>query len=148
MATMWPAGSRRPSRFASVLIALALAGCDGGTSAPPAAASGKRSLESNDGRYKVELETKPAAIEVNQPFDVTLTVTPKSGAAKDLGVAVDARMPAHFHGMNRVAKVTPAGANTWKAEGLVFHMPGHWELYVDITEGGATERAQMDVNLK
>lgn len=147
MAITWPAAWRRPSPFVSVLLALALAGCDGGAT-PPAAASGKKTFESNDGRYKVELETKPAAIEVNQPFDVTLTVTPKSGAAKDVAVVVDARMPAHFHGMNRVAKVSNTGGNTWKAEGLVFHMPGHWELYVDITEGGTTERAQMDVNLK
>jgi len=142
---MWPAGSRRPSRFASVLLALALAGCDGGAAAPPAA---KKTIDSNDGRYQVEVETKPAAIEVNQPFDVVVTVTPKSGAAKDLGVVVDARMPAHFHGMNRTAKLSRAGGNTWKAEGLVFHMSGHWELYVDITDGGVTERAQMDVNLK
>jgi hypothetical protein len=56
-------------------------------------------------------------------------------------------MPAHFHGMNRVAKMSRAGS-AWKAEGLVFHMPGHWELYIDITQGGSTERAQIDVDLK
>jgi hypothetical protein len=131
-----------------VALVLAFAGCDGGSGPVPAAASGKRSIDSNGGRYQVELEIQPAAIELNQPFDVTVTVTPKSGAGKDLDVLVDARMPAHFHGMNRAAKVARGSGNTWKAEGLVFHMPGHWELYVDITEGGVTERAQTDVNLK
>jgi len=79
---------------------------------------------------------------------VTVTVTPKSGAGTDLEVLVDARMPAHFHGMNRVPKITRGTGNTWKAEGLLFHMSGHWELYVDITQGAATERAQLDVDLK
>ena len=50
--------------------------------------------------------------------------------------------------MTRLAKVTRGNGNSWKAEGLLFHMSGHWELYVDITQGGSTERAQMDVDLK
>lgn len=49
--------------------------------------------------------------------------------------------------MTRVAKVTRVEASIWKAEGLVFHMPGRWELYIDITDGGVTERAQLDVDL-
>jgi hypothetical protein len=143
------AGWRRPSRSASALaiaaLVAALLGCDrsGSGGAPK-----KQRFDSNGGRFSVELETAPAAIEVNQPFDVTLAVAPKNGPATDLEVLVDARMPAHFHGMNRVAKVSRGSGNTWKAEGLVFHMPGHWELYVDITQGGVTERAQMDVDLK
>ena len=152
MATTWPADWRRPSRsasgvFVAAALALLLAACDPSTEAGRAGASGSHRFDSNGGRYAVDLETTPPTIAMNQPFDVTLTVTPKNGAAKDLEVQVDARMPAHFHGMNRVAKVTHAGTS-WKAEGLLFHMPGHWELYIDITEGGVTERAQLDVDLK
>jgi hypothetical protein len=120
-----------------------LAGCN-----PSSGGKTARTIVSNGGRYAVELSTSPAAIAVNQPFDVTVTVTPKSGTASDLDVQVDARMPAHFHGMNRLPKVTRGSGNTWKAEGLVFHMSGHWELYVDIAQGAATERAQLDVDLK
>ena len=146
MATMSPAGWRRPSRFASALAAavLALSGCGGGGAGPAA----KKRVESNGGAYSVEVGFTPEVPAVNQPFDVTVAVAPKNGTAADLNVVVDARMPAHFHGMNRVAKVTRGSGNVWKAEGLVFHMPGHWELYVDITQGGTTERAQMDVDLK
>jgi len=149
LATTWPADWRRPSRSASALLgtaalALLLAGCD----RAPVAGAGKKRFDSNGGRYSVELETRPPAIAVNQLFDVDLRVTPKSGPSAAMEVQVDARMPAHFHGKNRVAKVTRGGGDTWKAEGLLFHMPGHWELYVDITEGGVTERAQLDVNLQ
>jgi len=152
LATTWLAAWRRPSPSASgflgaLVVALLLAGCDRSSEPGPSAGSGKQRFDSNGGHYTVEVQTAPPRIVLNQPFDVAVTVTPKSGAAKDLEVLVDARMPAHFHGMNRVAKVTRVEGG-WKAEGLVFHMPGHWELYVDITEDGVTERAQMDVNLK
>jgi len=129
-------------RFFVVLLALAM-GCE-----PSSGAKSARTIVSNGGRYTVEVSTSPAAIAVNQPFDVTVSVTPKSGDAGALEVQVDARMPAHFHGMNRVPKVTRGSGNTWKAEGLLFHMSGHWELYVDVTRGAATERAQLDVDLK
>jgi len=145
---MLPADWRRRLRFASAaVLLLAAAGCDASSTPGPAAPTGKRKIESNGGRYVVELETAPSSIAVNQPFDVTLSVSPKSGSTSDLEVLVDARMPAHFHGMNRMAKMSRAGS-AWKAEGLVFHMPGHWELYIDITQGGSTERAQIDVDLK
>jgi len=127
-------------------MALLLAAC--GKPEGAGAPKGKRTFESNAGRYSVEMETSANPIAVNEPFDVSVTVTPKSGTAAELEVLVDARMPAHFHGMNRVPKVTRGAGNTWKAEGLLFHMPGHWELYVDVTQGGATERAQVDVHLK
>jgi hypothetical protein len=151
LATTWPAGWRRPLRsgrgtLAGLLLvaALAVQGCDssGGRG------DGKKTVDSNGGRYTVELQTSPSPIVVNQPFDVSVTVTPKSATAGAVEVVIDARMPAHFHGMNRVPKLSRGAGNTWKAEGLLFHMSGHWELYVDITEGGATERAQVDVDLK
>jgi cytochrome c peroxidase len=41
---------------------------------------------------------------------------------------VDAHMPAHRHGMNYAPKVTALGPGRWRAEGLLFHMPGRWEL--------------------
>jgi hypothetical protein len=31
---------------------------------------------------------------------------------------------------------------------MLFHMPGHWELYFDISRGGTSERAQFDIDLK
>jgi hypothetical protein len=126
--------------------AIVLLGCDRAPSGLPA--SLKHRIKSNGGRYAVELETSPSQVQVNQPFDVTVWVMPTSSASPALDVQVDARMPAHFHGMTRLAKVTRGSGNSWKAEGMLFHMPGHWELYVDITENGLTERAQLDVDLR
>ena len=106
-----------------------------------------REVRSNGGNYTVVFTPSPDPIPMNQLFDLMITIVPKAAAAAPK-VEVDARMPAHGHGMNRVPKVTRLTEGTVKAEGMLFHMPGHWELYVDITHGGVTERAQFDVHLK
>lgn len=134
----------RPFGIAA-LILLVVAACD---PAAPGGPDRKRVFDSNGGKFSVELTTSPDPIPKNQPFDVNFRVIPKSGTLSDEEVVVDARMPAHFHGMNRIAKVTRVKGGAWKAEGLIFHMAGRWELYIDVTRGGETERAQMDVDLK
>ena len=107
-----------------------------------------REVRSNGGSHTVAFKPTPDPIPMNQLFDLTFTVKSASSSAQTTKVEVDARMPAHGHGMNRVPKVTRLADGTVKAEGLLFHMPGHWELYIDITQGGVTERAQFDVHLK
>jgi len=108
-----------------------------------------RTVVSNGGNYSVSYETTPATIPMNEPFTVVFRVSPKSGAAAaDLKAEIDARMPAHGHGMNRAPKLSKTADGAIKAEGMLFHMPGHWEMYFDITEGGRSERAQVDVQLK
>ena len=128
-------------RRAAVVLVLAqgLAGC--GRSEPP----GLRKVQSNAGTYAVTIQTVPAEVPLNAPFELRVAVSP---AAPDLAVEVDARMPEHFHGMNTAPKVTRAADGTFRAEGLLFHMPGLWELHVDITRGARTERAQVDVVLR
>ncbi|MBV8881412.1 MAG: FixH family protein [Planctomycetaceae bacterium] len=137
-----------------ILIALAAVlpgGCDkaASTSGSPGKL-GTRTLQSNGKGYEVSFETAPDPIPTNEPFDLKFRITPKQAASSGSAptVEVDARMPAHFHGMNRAPKVSRQPDGSYKAEGMLFHMPGHWELYFDISQGGRTERAQVDVNLK
>lgn len=132
--------------LAGLIAALTLSSCSPGEAPKPP--SGKRQGDSNAGTYAVAFEPTPSPIPMNQPFDLRFTVAPKAGSADGLAVQVDARMPAHGHGMNRVPKVTRQGDGSFKVEGMLFHMPGHWELYFDISHGGKTERAQFDVDLK
>jgi len=143
-----------PAWFLVLWTASFLNGCDKGSAAPPApgmhAASRKQTVDSNGGEYQIQYESAPDPIPTNEPFDLTFKVAPKKGGneAGGLTVAVDARMPAHFHGMNRVPKISRQPDGSYKAEGMLFHMPGHWELYFDITQSGRTERAQVDIHLK
>ena len=53
---------------------------------------------------------------------------------------VDAWMPAHRHGMNYRPTVRHLGGSRYRAEGLLFHMPGRWEFLFELRAGGETER--------
>jgi hypothetical protein len=122
-------------------IAVAAPACE----APRGFAPQKR-LESADA--VVLYRTIPPAIEVGQHFAVEAVVcpAPRDGAAPAL--RVDARMPEHRHGMNYRPSVAKKGDGLYLAEGLLFHMPGLWQLMFDVERGGKTERLMIDIDLE
>ncbi len=63
-------------------------------------------------------------------------------------VSIDAAMPAHKHGMLRDVGLTPQEDGSMRADGLLLHMYGHWELHVDVQKGARFERAQVSVRLQ
>ena len=88
---------------------------------------------------------------MNEPFEFELIVRPAGTLATvgdDVTITVDADMPDHRHGMNTTPRVERIGPGRYRAEGLQFHMPGYWEIYIDITRGGVTERAALPVELE
>jgi hypothetical protein len=78
-------------------------------------------------------------IAVGKIFSVEVQVCPANAVL----TRMDATMPAHQHGMNyrpSVQRVGDAKDNRWRADGLMFHMPGRWELRLDIQANGRTEK--------
>lgn len=147
--------ARFPAFLSALLLALpGVGGCGKASTeaspGPVASASGKRTVVSNGGAFTVDFQTTPDPIPTNEPFDLRFRVTPKQAPAPgaEFRVEVDARMPAHFHGMNRAPKLSRRPDGSYAAEGMLFHMPGHWELYFDVSQAGRTERAQVDIVLK
>ncbi len=63
-------------------------------------------------------------------------------------VRVDAQMPEHRHGMNYRPRVSARGNGLYVAEGLLFHMPGRWQLLFDVERGGRTERLEAEIELE
>ena len=61
---------------------------------------------------------------------------------------VDARMPEHRHGMNYRPRVVRKSEGVYVAEGLLFHMPGLWQLMFDVDRGGRMERLMTDIELE
>jgi hypothetical protein len=104
---------------------------------------GALQLESD--RYFVGLRTEPVRVAVGQHFSVELTVCKKDGAATPTGVALDAHMPEHRHGMNYKPRVIPVTDERFSATGLMFHMPGKWEFVVDVRSGGSTDRLTKSI---
>jgi hypothetical protein len=100
--------------------------------------------------YALAWRTQPAPIVVGKHFAVDIVVCPKAGGAQPQSLRVDAQMPEHRHGMNYKASVTVVngeGPGRYRAEGLMFHMPGRWELLFEL-RGAATERLTAEVMLK
>ncbi len=102
-------------------------------------------------QYALAYRTQPEKVEIGQHFVVELALCAKSGAAAPESVRVDAHMPEHRHGMNYKTKVTSSGAGKYRAEGLMFHMPGRWEYIFEVRASGttgATERLTTSVMLQ
>lgn len=106
-------------------------------------------LRSNGGRYSLQFEPEPKEFPDNEAFRFEVWVIPRYGprTAANFTLSVDAAMPQHGHGMNRVPRVSRLEPGHFLVEGMYFHMTGKWELYLDLTDGALTERAQVVVEL-
>ncbi len=107
---------------------------------PPAATAGALVAE---GPVQLRWRAEPKAIVVGQPFVLLLTLCPANAQL----TAVDATMPEHRHGMNYRPTLHPLGNGRWRAEGLLWHMSGRWELVLDVQHAGATHRLRQNVVL-
>lgn len=88
---------------------------------------------------------------LNEPFGVTVELfdhTTGERLTEFSEATIDARMPAHKHGMKHDVELVPRPDGTYRAENMLFHMVGHWEIHLDVTRGAKVERAQTSVNLE
>ena len=87
-------------------------------------------------------------IPVGQHFGLTLAACPKAGTPLITRMRVDALMPLHRHGMNYRSSVQSLGEGTFKAQGLMFHMPGRWRFVFEIDNGPNTERLTHETEIQ
>jgi hypothetical protein len=95
--------------------------------------------------YAAAWVPQPAPIPVGTHFTLELAVCAGAGQPSVETVAVDAVMPEHRHGMNYRATVAPLGDGRYRAEGLLFHMPGRWRLSVELRAVGKTARLADEI---
>lgn len=152
--------------FAAVGLGLGavVAGCRGpaptadpaGPGARPsdaAAAGGEPwTVRSERGTFEVRLLSEPSPVPINALHAWAIDVAgadgrPVAGATID----VSGGMPAqgHAHGLPTRPSVAAGPAEgAYRIEGLRFHMPGPWEVYLDITApDGRADRAIVRLDL-
>jgi len=112
------------------------------------AGKGSKAQTIDSKKYVLAYRTLPEKIVIGEHFAVELALCVKEGSAMPESVRVDAQMPEHRHGMNYKTKVTSSGAGKYRAEGLMFHMPGRWEYLFEVRAGGATERLTTSIVLQ
>lgn len=144
------------SGAAGLLVAFLLAGCEPGAgpgpAPPPPASHPERPLppraRTDGGSFEVALGL-PSPIPLNEHFRVEALVFPARGGElpADVTVRAHADMPEHRHGMPTAPEIRAAGDGRFIARGFLFHMPGRWEIYVDVVQGATVERATFPVEV-
>jgi hypothetical protein len=128
----------RLAALAALLPGLALADC------PPAAADGRLVQRGTVVLAWRALRAAEPPIVVGEHFALLVQVCPADARL----ARVDASMPEHRHGMNYRPGLQALGGGRWRAEGLMFHMAGRWELVFDVVTGSTTTRLADDVMLR
>ena len=124
-------------RFAAA-VALALYG-SAALACGESLGAGARLL--GDAQVQLAYKTRPEVPVVGSHFAIDIALCPRGSARAPAALSVDAHMPAHRHGMNYQASVSPRGPGLYRAEGLMFHMPGRWELVFELRNAsGAVQR--------
>jgi cytochrome c peroxidase len=77
------------------------------------------------------LAYKLSDVAVSRHFTMDVGACAKNGPAPE-NLKVDAQMPEHRHGMNYRPAVQRVAAGQWRVEGLMFHMPGRWQLQFEL----------------
>jgi hypothetical protein len=133
---------RGPVRRAlsAALVALLIAAAAVEACELPAGFTPRGRLESAG--VTVVFRTLPPAIELGRHFAVEALVC--GDGASPLLTRVDAQMPEHRHGMNYRPTLAGQGNGRYLAEGLLFHMPGRWELSFDVEAGERRTRLVTD----
>ena len=134
---------RSPVRHALsvALVALLVAAAAAEACELPAGFTPRARVESAG--VTVVFRTLPAAIELGRHFSIEALVCGE-GTFPVL-TRVDAQMPEHRHGMNYRPTLAAQGSGRYLAEGLLFHMPGRWELSFDVEAGGSRKRLATDL---
>lgn len=97
--------------------------------------------------YMVAFRPEPLRIEVGEPFSLLFNVCTKNDMPAEL-VAIDAQMPEHKHGMNYRPTIVSRGNGRYRVDGMIFHMPGRWELAIDVRAGEESERLSHEFIVK
>ena len=128
-----------PTLVAALLVGAAAEACE-----PPGGFIPRARVESAG--VAVIFRTVPATIEIGQHFSVEAVVCTED--AVPVLTRVDADMPEHRHGMNYRPTLAAKGRGRYVAEGLLFHMPGRWQLFFDVEHAGRRTRLTTDVLLE
>jgi len=133
-------------KSASLLAALLLGwSLDAAAACPPGMSEG----EHLTGRsMAVTWKSVPSPVPVGQYFRLALVACTSAQQPFAGTIAIDANMPLHRHGMNYRASVRSQGDGRYLAEGLLFHMPGRWQITIDTDDGQQREHLVTELEVE
>ncbi|MBX3641642.1 MAG: hypothetical protein KF720_01070 [Rubrivivax sp.] len=99
-------------------------------------------------QFQLAYRLLPDPVPVGRHVALEIVLCPQAGAAWPTELRVDATMPAHRHGMNYRPSVSALAPGRYRAEGLMFHMPGRWELVFELRGAGAPQRLTQSLQVE
>lgn len=85
-------------------------------------------------RFTAAYRFMPAPPRAGQRLRAEISICAK-GQGEAESVSVAAHMPEHGHGMNYRAEVSPVATSLYRVDGMLLHMPGTWELVIEVRSG-------------
>ncbi|MGV3522586.1 MAG: FixH family protein [Candidatus Sericytochromatia bacterium] len=98
--------------------------------------------------FRLSYTPVPDPIPLNQHFRLRLQLQDaQNRILNGATLKVDANMPEHNHGMNVKPTVKSLGKGLYEVRGLLFHMPGYWEIVATVSHKGKTEKVIFGVTV-
>ena len=98
--------------------------------------------------WQLAWRAAPSPIPVGRHFVLDIALCAPAGQALPATLRVDATMPEHRHGMNYRPGVSARAEGQFRAEGLMLHMPGRWELVFEWRDAaGVTRRLAQSLTV-
>ncbi len=89
----------------------------------------------------------PSAVAVGEVFGADIVACRADGSTFEGDLLLDATMPAHGHGMNNAVAVSRTGSGRFRADGLMFHMPGVWRIHIELS-GSSPDELNADLTVR
>jgi hypothetical protein len=153
-------------RTASLLLVLSSAACTAprdpapvvDPAAPPAEAPAEpipeaefQYVTSPKGAFTAGWRPVGGAIPVNELFELEVVLFEGRAREKPLvGATINASawMPEHMHGMSRRPRTQETAPGRYLVRGMMLHMEGFWQLFLDVTAGAIAERVEFEIHLR
>lgn len=98
-------------------------------------------------KLTLEYHVEPEPIEIAEHFTLLLDVCVGSDSVGVDNLWLDALMPAHGHGMSYQPAIRARADSGYEASGMLFHMPGDWQLIVKFEYEGRPYDTALNITL-
>lgn len=100
-----------------------------------------------DGDTSLHYRFEPEPLRVAEHFSMQFRLCRAGQVLVPDAFKFDASMPSHGHGMNYRARIKIDAAGQVEATGMLFHMPGPWQIRIDLSYDGLERQAIIDYPL-
>lgn len=98
---------------------------------------------------RIEIYSDLNPLVINRMHSWQVRILDAQGAHLPAQLNLSGGMPGHDHGMPTAPQITGQLENgDYLLEGMRFHMPGAWQLLIELNVDGASQTAVIDFNLR